>query len=235
MVKRQNYAPSLRLSEVRTLLHATGGCTIYEIAERLKVSTRTALRYLQALEDAGERLYEDSDGRRKIWRVVPSTREATFRLTTSQMVSLVLSRRVFDFLDGTGFKEDLDDVFQQLEATLPQKDCVSARPLDTKPHEPTAAPHPGGPHPERTPQDEGDHPDHPGRHERAEGEGEGVPRGPPPMVQAPALRREARCPTASWSLGASSGRRRSRAPGRRPPRWTARARTSPAPTRRTPR
>lgn len=141
MVKRQNYAPSLRLSEVRTLLHATGGCTIYEIAERLKVSTRTALRYLAALEDAGERLYEDSDGRRKVWRVVPSTREATFRLTTSQMVSLVLSRRVFDFLDGTGFKEDLDDVFQQLEATLQKKDFVSARHLDKKLYDVNEAPY----------------------------------------------------------------------------------------------
>ena len=33
-----------------------------------------------------------------------------------QMVALFLSRRVFDFLAGTGFKEDLDDVFAKLEA-----------------------------------------------------------------------------------------------------------------------
>jgi predicted DNA-binding transcriptional regulator YafY len=141
--KTGRYSPSRRLAEVRTLLHATGGASIYDIAERLGISIRTALRYLQALEDTGERLYEDpdADGRKKVWRVVPSTREGTMKLTTSQMVSLVLSRRVFDFLDGTGFKEDLEDVFKQIEATLQRKDFVAARHLDKKLYDVNEAPY----------------------------------------------------------------------------------------------
>jgi proteasome accessory factor B len=48
------------------------------------------------------------------------------------MLALFLSRRVFDFLAGTGFKEDLDDVFRKLEATLRRKDFAAVRNLDRK-------------------------------------------------------------------------------------------------------
>ncbi len=126
------YAPARRLDQVRAFLNSTGGATIYEIADRLEVSVRTAIRYLRALEDTGERLYDDTEGRKKIWRLMPSTREAYLRLTTSQMTSLYLSRRVFDFLEGTGFKEDLDEIFDQLGATLKRKDFVAAKNLERK-------------------------------------------------------------------------------------------------------
>ena len=102
---------------------------------------RTAIRYLRALERAGEPLYEEIDGRRKVWRLMPSARHETITLTTSQMVALFLSRRVFDFLAGTGFKEDLDDVFAQLEATLKRKDFAAARNLDRKIFDVNEAPH----------------------------------------------------------------------------------------------
>jgi predicted DNA-binding transcriptional regulator YafY len=57
------------------------------------------------------------------------------------MVSLYLSRRVFDFLAGTGFKEDLEEVFARLEATLKRKDFVAAKNLDRKLHDVNEAPH----------------------------------------------------------------------------------------------
>src|SRR5688572_20195242 len=127
-----SYAPSRRLYQVRALLDTATGATIYDLAERLGTSTRTALRYLDALRTAGEPLYEEQDGRRKVWRLLPTARHATLTLTTSQMLSLFLSRRVFDFLAGTGFKEDLDDVFKRMELTLARKDFLSARRLDRK-------------------------------------------------------------------------------------------------------
>src|SRR6185436_11844402 len=89
-------------------------------------------RYLQALLRAGEPLYEELDGKRKVWRLMPTARRQSITLTTAQMVALFLSRRVFDFLAGTGFKEDLDDVFAKMEATLKRKDFLAARNLDRK-------------------------------------------------------------------------------------------------------
>jgi len=48
------------------------------------------------------------------------------------MVALLLSRRVFDFLSGTGFREDLDDVFEKLGATLRRKEFLAVRNLERK-------------------------------------------------------------------------------------------------------
>jgi proteasome accessory factor B len=90
------------------------------------------LRYIRALQALGEPLYEDVAERRKVWRLMPSARTQTITLTTAQMVALFLSRRVFDFLAGTGFKEDLDEVFAKVEAQLRRKDFVAARNLDRK-------------------------------------------------------------------------------------------------------
>jgi predicted DNA-binding transcriptional regulator YafY len=129
---RARYEPAARLHEVRALLDRAEGTSIYDIAERFELSPRTALRYVQALQRAGEPLYEEMSGARKIWRIMPTARRQTITLSTSQMVALFLSRRVFDFLAGTGFQEDLDDVFRKLEATLKSKESLTVRNLDRK-------------------------------------------------------------------------------------------------------
>jgi proteasome accessory factor B len=126
------YAPASRLHGLRALLDSPEGVSIYDVAERFRVNPRTALRYIQALQRAGEPLYEELAGKRKVWRLMPTARRQSITLTTAQMVALYLSRRVFDFLAGTGFKEDLDDVFAKVEATLRRKDFAAARNLDRK-------------------------------------------------------------------------------------------------------
>jgi proteasome accessory factor B len=135
------YAPASRLHQVKALLNSGAGVSVYDIAERLDCSVRTAIRYLDALEAAGEPLYEETVGKRKVWRLMPSARHETITLTTSQMLSLYLSRAAFDFLAGTGFREDLDDVFAKLESTLKRKDFTAARNLDRKIFDVNEAPH----------------------------------------------------------------------------------------------
>lgn len=135
------YAPAVRLGGVRALLNGGGGASVYDVAERFGVSVRTAQRYLEALRAAGEPLYEEMVDRRKVWRLMAAARRETLTLSTSQMLALFLSRRVFDFLAGTGFKEDLDEVFARLEATLRRRDFVAARNLDRKIYDVNEAPH----------------------------------------------------------------------------------------------
>lgn len=135
------YGPARRLHEVRTLLDSSGGVSVYDIAERFRVSVRTAIRYLRALEAAGEPLYEEMVGRRKVWRLTPNARRESIALTAGQMSALFLSRRVFDFLEGTGFKEDIDEVFDKLEATLKRKDFIATKNLDRKIFDVNEAPH----------------------------------------------------------------------------------------------
>ena len=130
--RAMRYHPSVRLAAVRNLLNSSDGASVYDIADRLDVSVRTAHRYLRAIEESGDAIYDEVEGQRKVWRLMPSARSDTIRLTTSQMMSLYLGRRVFTFLEGTGFKEDLEDVFIQLEATLRKKSFLDARYLDRK-------------------------------------------------------------------------------------------------------
>src|SRR6478736_2294711 len=126
------YAPASRLHQLRAMLDGPEGVSIYDVAERFAVNPRTALRYIQALQRAGEPLYEEVVGKRKVWRLMTTARRQTITLTTAQMVALFLSRRVFDFLAGTGFKEDLDEVFAKLETLLKRKDFAAVRNLDRK-------------------------------------------------------------------------------------------------------
>jgi proteasome accessory factor B len=129
---KDRYSPAVRLNEVRELLNSSSGASVYDIQERMGVSIRTAHRYIKALEKAGEKLYDETQGHQKVWRLVPSIRRNTITLTTTQMISLYLSRRIFDFLEGTGFKEDLDEIFRSLEVALKKKDFLAAKDLDRK-------------------------------------------------------------------------------------------------------
>lgn len=135
------YAPASRLHRVKALLNSGAGLSVYDIAERLECSVRTAIRYVDALQAAGEPLFAETVGKKKLWRLMPSARHEAITLTTSQMLSLYLSRAAFDFLAGTGFREDLDDVFKKLEATLKRKDFIAARHLDRKIFDVNEAPH----------------------------------------------------------------------------------------------
>jgi len=135
-----SYAPAARLLEVRTALDSADGLSVHDIAERFDVSLRTAIRYVDALRKAGEPLYDQMVGKRKVWRLIPTARRQAITLTISQMIALFLSRRVFDFLAGTGFK-DLDELFSKLEATLRRKDFAAARNLDRKVYDVNEAHH----------------------------------------------------------------------------------------------
>ena len=135
-----HYAPARRLHEVKAMLSL--GVTRYEIAERLGVSPRTVARYLRALQIADEPVYDDDSlGKAKVWRLQAGARTNTITLTTQQMFAPFLSRRVFDFLAGTGFKEDLDEVFARLEVTLKKQDYGRTRDLALKIFDANEAPH----------------------------------------------------------------------------------------------
>lgn len=137
---RGRFARQRGLDEVRAVLLSTGGATVYELSERLGVSVRTVIRYLKSLEESGDGLYEERDGHKKIWRI--TTRNTSIlHLTTTQMTALYLSRRVIDFLAGTGFSEDLEEVFRKLEVTLKRRDFAATQNLDKKLFSVNEAPH----------------------------------------------------------------------------------------------
>src|SRR5487761_2444133 len=86
------YAPAERLERLRTLLRSRRS-TLSSLVDRLGVSESTVRRLLQALESAGEPLQEETlDDGRKAWKLPPGPKEHTVRLTTAQLVALLVAR-----------------------------------------------------------------------------------------------------------------------------------------------
>jgi predicted DNA-binding transcriptional regulator YafY len=127
------YAPVARLARLRTLLRSVRA-TAPELAEKLDVSLSTVRRLLAALERAGEPLVEETlDDGRKIWKLTGDPRDHVVRLSTSQLIALLIARNgAREILRGTGFDDDLDAACTALTDTLQAKDAALAKDLDRK-------------------------------------------------------------------------------------------------------
>ena len=127
------YAPAERLDRLRKLLRA-GRATLRALAEKLDVSESTVRRLLAALERAGEPLQEETlDDGRKAWKLTGPARDHTVRLTTAQLIALLVARNgAREILRGTGFDDDLDAACAALIDTLQGKDAALAKDLDRK-------------------------------------------------------------------------------------------------------
>jgi predicted DNA-binding transcriptional regulator YafY len=134
------HAPLVRLHDLAELLQREE-LTRLEIADRMKVSDRTAQRLLRALEQAGYTLEHSFRDRTQVYRIKAKKGLHQVGISTLTMVVLFLCRAVFGFLRGTGFKEDLDEFFDRLERTLSYKDLVLSRSLDRKLYDYDEMPH----------------------------------------------------------------------------------------------
>jgi predicted DNA-binding transcriptional regulator YafY len=130
------YSPAQRLDQLRSLL-SSGAYTRAELEEKLIASESTIRRLLAALERAGEPLREepDEDGRKR-WSLPAKTRQVTVRMSSAQLVSLIVARNMARaVLHGTGFDDDLDDVCKHLVEALKGKDAALVKDLDRKLHD----------------------------------------------------------------------------------------------------
>jgi predicted DNA-binding transcriptional regulator YafY len=117
------------------------GVTIHELASRVRVSTRTIRRDLQALQEAGFALYDEGEeNETKRWRLdAQPFRGLEEGLTVSDVAALYLSRSIVESLPGWPLAEELRGALAKLEralnprtreflATLPQVITAKAGP-----------------------------------------------------------------------------------------------------------
>ena len=122
--------------------------TIPKLAADLGVSTRTIRRDLNALQEAGFPIYEDTDGATKVWR--PESRPlgalARSGLTFSELCALYYSRALIECFAGTHVLADVQSALEKFEAALsPQMKkfldrlpgVVTANPRGAKRHDAT--------------------------------------------------------------------------------------------------
>jgi proteasome accessory factor B len=105
---------------LREIESRRAGVTIHELADLVRVSTRTIRRDLQALQEAGFAVYDEGgDHETKRWRIDTAPFRAVQEgLTVADVGALYLSRAVVESLPGWPLAEELRDAFKKIERAL---------------------------------------------------------------------------------------------------------------------
>ena len=122
--------------------HRTVGVTVGELKEEHGVTRRTIERDLEALCEAGFPIAVVSQqGAQKYWGVIgPAPGLPPFPLDQDELIAVWMACGLFDFFEGTPYKEGMDRVRTKIASTLPPR--VVAMLEDMQSHfAPTPHPH----------------------------------------------------------------------------------------------
>ncbi len=116
--------------------------TIAELARELKVTDRTIRRDIEALQEAGFPIYDETADRRRVWRLLePSRRRVMQGFTLAELAALYFGRNLMSFLGGSPLAADLESAFEKIRQALPERslpyleriqDLFAARPDPSK-------------------------------------------------------------------------------------------------------
>ena len=113
-------AEMIRQWRVLRDIEASHGVTIAHLAELTGVTTRTIRRDLDALQEAGFALYDQSVEGRKQWYLNrhPFKKLDEVGFTLGELSALYFSRTLMECLSGTPFQDDLTQAFAKLDGVL---------------------------------------------------------------------------------------------------------------------
>lgn len=132
MVDDSKLNKSQKFVRILELLQGHEGVTAAELMERFELDDRSLRRYLSDLRDLDLPIHSEGRGnRRRLW-IDPSYRRQGVQLSLLELVSLHFGRTLFDFLDGTGFAQDMDDALERLSTLVGDRSAQLTRDLDRK-------------------------------------------------------------------------------------------------------
>lgn len=104
------FTQAFRVEMLRTfLLQRARGVTLKEVAAHLKVTTRSARRYLQYVHAREFELEQvPSQTREPLWRVKPVERPRKIGLRRAQSYALLAARRLFEPMRGSAMFDEID-------------------------------------------------------------------------------------------------------------------------------
>jgi proteasome accessory factor B len=105
---------------LREVESARTGVTIHHLAERVRVTTRTIRRDLQALQESGFALFDEGEeNETKRWKLdAQPFKSVQEGLTVADVAALYLSRSMVEALSGWPLKDELRVVFEKLDRAL---------------------------------------------------------------------------------------------------------------------
>ncbi len=133
--KGSTYSQAFRIIRFFEMLQGRNGVTLSEYAREMDISLRTAHRDLQILQECYA--VEDIDSRidgAKAWGLAPKMRGEFIRFSNLEMISILISREMFSFVDGTMLKDSLDQVAHKVGRRLSGRQQTSLEDIDKKVH-----------------------------------------------------------------------------------------------------
>jgi len=118
----RKYSQAGRLHTIIRLLESRRSMTLDELAEECDVDRRTIHRDLHAVEEAGYTLTSEWQEGRKVYSFLTKTRNIPpITFTLNQLMSLYLLRSLGVHLTGTPFQSEIDELFRNINAVLPDR------------------------------------------------------------------------------------------------------------------
>ncbi|MCP4808251.1 MAG: WYL domain-containing transcriptional regulator [Proteobacteria bacterium] len=127
-----NLNKAQKLVRMVELMTRRGGVRAWELMDRFDVDARTLRRYLSDLKEMNLPINDDGAGEDRTIALDAEYRRSGVQLTLPEVLSLHFGRKLFTFLDGTGFAQDLDDAIERLEPAIPRAHAELAQDLDRK-------------------------------------------------------------------------------------------------------
>ncbi len=111
---------------------APGGIRVHTLMEKLDLDARTLRRYLADLRALDLPVRDSGRGEARTLSLEPAARHPGLRLTLSEVLSLHFGRKLFDFLRGTQFADDLDGALERLRPIISRTHRDLAARLDQR-------------------------------------------------------------------------------------------------------
>lgn len=121
-----------KLVKMLELMARRGGVRSSELLERLELDARSLRRYLADLKELELPVQDEGRGEDRLITIDPRWRRTGVQLSLSEVLSLHFGRKLFNFLEGTSFAEDLEGAIERLEPAISRTHRDLARQLDTK-------------------------------------------------------------------------------------------------------
>jgi predicted DNA-binding transcriptional regulator YafY len=121
-----------KLVKMLELMTRRGGVRSQELLERFDLDARSLRRYIADLKDLDLPVRDDGRGEDRLVTIDARWRRTGVQLSLAEVLSLHFGRKLFNFLEGTSFAEDIEGAIERLEPAISRTHRDLARQLDTK-------------------------------------------------------------------------------------------------------
>lgn len=121
-----------KLVRMVDLMTRRGGIRASDLMERFDLEPRSLRRYMSDLRGLDLPIEDEGRSDDRIIAIDPRWRRTGVRLTLAEVLSLHFGRRLFTFLEGTSFADDLQGAIERLQPAISRAHAELSRHLDTK-------------------------------------------------------------------------------------------------------